>query len=869
MPDKPTHVLIVEDDEDLQTLYMMSLRHEGFTVSVASSGTEALALIQDARPEIVILDLGLPEISGDQLCRIIKESPALRDMVVVILTSRDDLTTKLACFAAGANDYLVKPLSSKELAVRVQRFDSMIRELRKIHKPAPAEKEGLVGAPVNLAETHNLDFAPPFPSKKENLPRYGAYIVEKQIGAGGMGHVFKGYEEALERPVAIKILSPHLASSPEFVERFRREARAIAAIDHVGIAGIYSFGEEQGELYFAMQWCSGGSLDDLIRIRGRLDVLSGTEMVIQCARALASAQVKGIVHRDIKPKNIMFDDEGRIKIVDFGLALMPDQAGDLTHFERFMGTPQFASPEQAKAMPTDFRSDMYSLGITFYYMLYGKLPFKGPTAMETLVQHTASPFPPYDDLEGRVPVEAYRIIEGMTQKEPAKRYQDYSELLQALEATKKLVVGRLRVRFPRTTNATTSPMFRGRPLLDVLSDLFCSNLSGALRTQGSQYSGVFLVRNREVIGVESQHPAEMLSACLDLGPSWSDSASLEVREEAIQRCLAEGRLSRQTLSAQCKEQIRNSLLRSLSEDSVTAEFTLADVEEEAFASVSIADVLLTMSRNLKESFVARELHEGYLIGRTEEFETVVRMLRMTPEESFVISRFEDQGMSLETLLFLTGLSTALVSRFVFILGRLGALRWKPPGLFPQRRKPPAPSAPAAVAPSPPAVAPRQAPAARKAVTSVEPPKERPDMSALNVRMEVLKPDSHPSQAPRVTHENLFSQAKVEFEKGDYWKVTQLCSAALKMKPKDAAGYYHLMGLAYQNHRRFLKDAEASLRKASELEPWNVKFCLSLARFYQEQGAYLRAIHECKKALEAERGNTEATALLAELKKLQR
>lgn len=853
MSDITTHVLIVEDDEDLQVLYAMALRIEGLKVSVASSGTEALALIRDARPDIVILDIGLPEISGDQLCRIIKESPTLRDMVVIILTARSDVATRLACFAAGANEFLVKPLSSKELVVRVQRFVDMVRELRKSHERV-SDAAGLAETPIDLLETHNIDLAEPPAARKESLPRYGPYIVEKQIGSGGMGHVFKGYEEALNREVAIKILSPHLAGSPEFVERFRREARAVAAIDHVGIAGIYSFGEEQGELYFAMQWCSGGSLEDLIRIRQRLDVLTSTEVMVQCARALAAAQAKGIVHRDIKPRNIMFDEEGRIKIVDFGLALMSGK-GDQTHSEQFMGTPQFASPEQAKAMPVDFRSDIYSLGIMFYYMLYGKLPFQAATAMAILAQHTASPFPSYDEQDGRVPLETYRLIERMTEKEPANRYQDYSELVQDLEATKLLVGSRLRLGFPRAKNAAASPSLKGRNLLDLLAELFCNNLSGVLSLQGSQCSKVFLVRSRDVIGVESQHPAERLSAYLDLGSTWNDSAPLVEREEGLQRCLAAERFTRQALVSQCTEQIRDSLLRSLSEEGVTAEFTPAELEEEPIAAVSIAGVLLTASRTLKES--AKELHEGYLISKTEEFETVVRMLWMTPEESFVISRFEDQGMSLETLIFLTGLSSVLVGRFVFILGRLGALRWKRPELFTHRKKQRASWAPAEV---PVQVAVPLPPVATKA-----PLKKRLDLSSFDVRMEAAKPDSVPRQDNRSTSENLYSQAKREFERGDYWKATQLCSAALKTNPNEAS-YYHLMGLAYQNHRRFLKEAETSLRKATELEPWNIRFFMSLARFYQEQGLYIRAIQECKGALEADPGNKEAKSLLAELKR---
>src|SRR5262249_34731771 len=154
----------------------------------------------------------------------------------------------------------------------------------------------------------------------EPKARYGAYRVENMITRGGMGQVLKGYDELLERPIAIKILSPRLANSTEFVERFRREAKVLASLNHVGIAAIYSIGEQKGENYFAMQWCSNGSLADRIRKQTRIEILPAVDIILQCARGLAAAWKKGIVHRDIKPSNLMFDDNQMVKVVDFGLA---------------------------------------------------------------------------------------------------------------------------------------------------------------------------------------------------------------------------------------------------------------------------------------------------------------------------------------------------------------------------------------------------------------------------------------------------------------------------------------------------------------------------------------------------------------------
>lgn len=268
-------------------------------------------------------------------------------------------------------------------------------------------------------------------------PKYGHYRVEKPVGKGAMGYVLKGLDEGLDRVVAIKVLAPELSGSADFVERFRREAKALATLDHPGIASIFSFGEESGEHYFAMQWCSGGTLSDLHEKSGRIETITSIDIVIQCAHALSAAWRKGIVHRDVKPSNIMFDENSRVKIVDFGLARSQAPSVSLTEVSNIIGTPSFMSPEQARVSKVDHRADIYSLGITLYFLLYGQLPFTDSTSIGILIKHATIPLPAYDDLGGKVPLEAYKIVERMTQKDPSQRYLTYDELILDLERLQK------------------------------------------------------------------------------------------------------------------------------------------------------------------------------------------------------------------------------------------------------------------------------------------------------------------------------------------------------------------------------------------------------------------------------------------------
>ena len=204
--------------------------------------------------------------------------------------------------------------------------------------------------------------------------KVGEYQVVRELGRGGMGVVYLAHDAALQRDVAIKVLQPDLASDPEFEARFIREARTSAKIEHPNVVPVYTAGRDGDLLYMAMAFVKGRTLDALLKARGKLPVTEAVDIIRQAARGLGAAHAASLVHRDIKPHNIMIDDAGRVKIMDFGLMRSWSDRDAITATGVFSGTPQYASPEQCESGTLDGRSDLYSLGAVFYELLTGKRP---------------------------------------------------------------------------------------------------------------------------------------------------------------------------------------------------------------------------------------------------------------------------------------------------------------------------------------------------------------------------------------------------------------------------------------------------------------------------------------------------------------
>jgi len=269
------------------------------------------------------------------------------------------------------------------------------------------------------------------------------YRVIGRIGSGGMADVYCAEDLQLGRRVALKLLYDRFAQDEEFVERFRREASAAAGLQHPNVVGIFDRGEWDGTYYIAMEFLEGRSLKDLVREEGPLPPERAVAIAIQILKALRFAHRRGVVHRDIKPHNVLVDEEGRVKVTDFGIALAG--ASDMTETGSIMGTAQYLSPEQAQGQPVDARADLYAVGVVLYEMLTGRVPFEGDSAVTVALKQVSEPPVPPSRLDPALNPALEATVMRALEKEPARRFADADAFIAALEeargATSMRVVG--------------------------------------------------------------------------------------------------------------------------------------------------------------------------------------------------------------------------------------------------------------------------------------------------------------------------------------------------------------------------------------------------------------------------------------------
>ncbi|HEU4975129.1 MAG TPA: protein kinase [Baekduia sp.] len=260
----------------------------------------------------------------------------------------------------------------------------------------------------------------------------GRYRLDAQIGTGGMSTVYRAFDTVLEREVAIKVMHRDIASDSDQLERFRREARAVAQLNHPHIVTVIDAGEDGTTPYIVFEYVSGETLKDRIRRHGRLPVPEALAYAIEVARALGAAHDRGIVHRDVKPQNVLVDDEGSAKVTDFGIARTLDQEG-LTADGRVLGTTDYVSPEQALGHPVTRQSDLYSLGIVLFEMLTGDVPFKGDNQVAVAMKHVREQLPDVQLRRPEVSSALAAVIDRATAKDLEQRYADDRELIADLE----------------------------------------------------------------------------------------------------------------------------------------------------------------------------------------------------------------------------------------------------------------------------------------------------------------------------------------------------------------------------------------------------------------------------------------------------
>src|SRR5918997_339382 len=258
------------------------------------------------------------------------------------------------------------------------------------------------------------------------------FRLEEKVGSGGMSSVYRAFDPTLERRVAIKMMHRDISSDPDQLERFRREARAVARLNHPHVVTVIDAGEDDGAPYIVFEYVEGETLKERIRRLGRLPVAEAVAYAIDIGRALESAHAHRLVHRDVKPQNVLIDPDGRAKVTDFGIARSLEAQG-LTATGRVLGTTDYVSPEQALGHEVTGQSDVYSLGVVIYEMLTGEVPFRADTQVAVAMKHVRDPLPDVQRRRPEISASLAAVVERATAKETQNRYATVDEMVHDLE----------------------------------------------------------------------------------------------------------------------------------------------------------------------------------------------------------------------------------------------------------------------------------------------------------------------------------------------------------------------------------------------------------------------------------------------------
>lgn len=263
------------------------------------------------------------------------------------------------------------------------------------------------------------------------------YQIIRKIGDGGMAFVYQAKDKLLNRIVAVKVLRPEFADDEEFLAKFKREAEAVANITHPNIVNVYDVGQEDKVHYIVMEYVDGQNLKEIIKNEGVLDEYTALDITKQIAQALSAAHKKGVIHRDIKPHNILISNEGRqVKVADFGIAKAVSNS-TITNIGSIIGSVHYFSPEQAKGQPVAKNADLYSLGIVLYEMIIGRVPFRGDSPISIALQHINEDIEFTQEEKTRIPHSVRTLISKLTEKSPEDRYQSAEEVIEDIEYIEK------------------------------------------------------------------------------------------------------------------------------------------------------------------------------------------------------------------------------------------------------------------------------------------------------------------------------------------------------------------------------------------------------------------------------------------------
>ena len=422
-------ILVVDDEKSISRLVSIILQRYGFKhVLVANTGLEALELMGIDHPamggqkpareaqavDLVLLDIMLPSINGFEVCKAIKNSPH-RDVPVMLITGFNIEQHHARYIECGADDFLTKPINPRDLTARVNLHLCHSRIRRRQGRPAASAETPDVGSLLHISSI-------------------GSYVLEKSLSWSGSVAVYKARRG--DTPVVIKVLTQQAMEYEDVVERFRREAAIMARFSHPNVIRLVDQGEHQNLPYYVMEYVDGANLEVYNSETPRAPFDMAYRVACSLASALEHVHAHGVVHRDIKLKNIFLDQQGEVKLGDFGIAL---SMGDvrLTQTGYAIGTPVYMAPEQFEGKNVTPSADIYSFGATVYHLIVGLPPFTAANAMELLRKHMQEK-PPY--LRSRRPEVPLAwdnlIVDRCLAKKPADRPATMTEVRQVLETLK-------------------------------------------------------------------------------------------------------------------------------------------------------------------------------------------------------------------------------------------------------------------------------------------------------------------------------------------------------------------------------------------------------------------------------------------------
>src|SRR5215475_3171524 len=317
----------------------------------------------------------------------------------------------------------------------------------------------------------------------------GRYKLEAKLGSGGMSTVYLARDATLDRQVAVKVMHREMSEQEEQLERFRQEARAVAKLSHPNVVAVIDAGEDQGYPYIVFEYVEGETLKQRINRIGALDPQEALAYAIEIARGLTVAHGRNMVHRDIKPQNVLIDSEGRAKLTDFGISRQLEQDG-MTATGRVLGTTDYVAPEQAMGHPVDIRSDIYSLGVVLYEMLIGQVPFHADSQVGVAMKHVNEELPDVQRRRPEVSAAVALVVERSTMKRPEQRYESVGEMIDDLSTALEVEAARAGT----TTGEATS-------ILDAVPQPK-RKLSGPGRRSWVAILGVVLVAGGVLLAVQ-------------------------------------------------------------------------------------------------------------------------------------------------------------------------------------------------------------------------------------------------------------------------------------------------------------------------------------------------------------------------------